>query len=380
MLRNNAGSVFGGAGGRGTRVSIASLEGLRNVLRKEPERDAATPAPVAIATDDKKTMRGLNERLSGYLGRVGQLEKANNKLQDEIDEILAKRSAPDGRDWNEIKKPLDALRKKIKDMTMDIAKLVMHIENSKLANDDFQNKLDAEKQSCRSVKHDLIGLKKINDDTQLHRQQLESQVESVKEELAILKKDHDDEVKVLRQKIMDSSIIVEVDSKESDLAETLNKVRYQYEKLAKKNQKEADNWYQSKFENVKVEEAKNTEVLQSGKLELKDLHRQKQKLEIDIQSMLSMIRSLEDTLKDTEKRYGGELSHLRRHVRDLEAELGQLRGEVERQGEAYQDLLHVKMKLEAENNTADRRAERRRRRGVSDNQQRTKNKKTWRTH
>ena len=54
------------------------------------------------------------------------------------------------------------------------------------------------------------------------------------------------EVEELRQKIRDSSIHVEVDSQESNLAETLNKIRAAYDKLAKKNQKEADNWYQSK--------------------------------------------------------------------------------------------------------------------------------------
>ncbi|CAL8388743.1 unnamed protein product [Boreogadus saida] len=332
MPRDSAGSMFGGAGGRGTRVSISSLEGLRNAMRKDPQRDAAAAAaaPAEVAADDKKTMQGLNERLAEYLAREGQLVEANKKIQAEINEILAKRAAQDGRDWNEIKKPLDDLRNKVKNMTMDIANVLLKIENSKLANDDFQNKSN------------------ILDDTKLQRLQLEGEVESVKEELAILKKDHNDEVEELRQKIRDSSINVEVDSQESNLAETLNKIRAAYDKLAKKNQKEADNWYQSKFENIKVEEAQNTEALQSGRSELNDLTRQRQMLELDIQSMIRMIRSLEENLKETEERYGGELSRLRRILQGLEAEQGQLRAQVGRQVEAHQDLLNVKMKLEAE--------------------------------
>ncbi|KAM4601871.1 keratin, type I cytoskeletal 18 isoform 2-T2 [Polymixia lowei] len=361
MPRNSAGSMFGGAGGRGARVSVASLEGLRSVMRNDPGRDSAAPgspgpaaaaaaaAPLAPA-DDKKTMRGLNDRLSGYLGRVRELEKANKELEDKINEIMEKRGTGEGRDWDEIEKPLADLRKKLRDMTMNNAKLLLQIDNSKLANDDFKNKLDVEHQGRQSVEQDLTGLKKIVDDTHLNRTQLESQIDSVKEELALLKKDHKDETEALRKKIKESTVVVEVDSQDpaGSLANTLNKIRGQYEKLAKKNLKETEDWYQSKFDNIKVEVSQNTEALQSGNTELNDMRRQRQQVEIDIQAMLSTIRSLEETLMDSEGRYGHELGRLNQILRRLEGELGQLREQVERQAEDYQDLLQVKMKLEAE--------------------------------
>lgn len=120
MPSNTAASMFGGAGGRGSRASVASLEGLRNVLRNDPDRDSA-PVPKsrpaatapAVPPDDKQTLRGLNDRLSGYLGRVRHLEKENSELEKEIDEILAKRKAPEGRDWDDIEKPLEDLKKQV---------------------------------------------------------------------------------------------------------------------------------------------------------------------------------------------------------------------------------------------------------------------------
>lgn len=107
--------MYAGAGGRDTRASVSSLEGLRNVMRSDPGKETpAAPAPKGVTNpDDKKTMRGLNDRLSGYLSRVRQLEKANKELEDQINDILAKRGAPDGRDWDEIEKPLSDLRKKV---------------------------------------------------------------------------------------------------------------------------------------------------------------------------------------------------------------------------------------------------------------------------
>lgn len=116
--------MFGGAGGRGARASVASLEGLRNVMRNDTETDSApktsvapakpaAPAIPAAPADDKQTLRGLNDRLFGYLGRVKQLEGENKKLQDQIDEILAKRKTPGARDWDEVEKPLEELKKKV---------------------------------------------------------------------------------------------------------------------------------------------------------------------------------------------------------------------------------------------------------------------------
>lgn len=54
------------------------------------------------------------------------------------------------------------------------------------------------------------------------------------------------EVDVLREKIKHSEVKVEIDSQNSNLAEMLNKIRNQYDKLAKKNLKETEEWYQSK--------------------------------------------------------------------------------------------------------------------------------------
>ena len=65
--------------------------------------------------DDKQTMKGLNNRLSGYLGRVRQLEKSNNDLEDKIIDILKRRGKTTDHDWKEIEKPLVDLKKQVID-------------------------------------------------------------------------------------------------------------------------------------------------------------------------------------------------------------------------------------------------------------------------
>lgn len=60
------------------------------------------------------------------------------------------------------------------------------------------------------------------------------------------------------------------------------------------------------------------------------------------------IRSLEDSLHETEARYGQEVNGHNSQILQLESELGQVRAQVERHTAEYEALLNIKSKLEAE--------------------------------
>lgn len=49
----------------------------------------------------------------------------------------------------------------------------------------------------------------------------------------------------LCEKIKDSEVKVEIESHNSNLADTVNKVRHQYDQLAKQNLKDTEDWYQN---------------------------------------------------------------------------------------------------------------------------------------
>ncbi|XP_047433175.1 keratin, type I cytoskeletal 18-like isoform X1 [Mugil cephalus] len=363
MPSNTAASMFGGAGGRGARASVASLEGLRSVLRNDTAKDAApapqtapapaasqAPEPPAVPADDKKTLRGLNDRLSGYLGRVKDLQEANRDLKKEIDDILAKRQAPESRNWDEVQEPLDELKNKVKDLTLDNAKLLLQMDNTKLANDDFKSKLEDETDARKVLEKDLEDLNKTLEESKLNRDQTEKEIDLLKTEIDRVELEHKNHVDDLREKIMASEVKVEIESQNSNLADVVNNIRQQYDKLAQKSLKETEDWYKSKFDNIKVEEAQNTQALQSGKTELKTLLKEKQALEIQIQTTYSMINSLERTADQTRDEYNMRLMPLCKVLANLENELKDIRSQVEHQVETNKNLLCVKMKLEAEIN------------------------------
>ncbi|XP_053706410.1 keratin, type I cytoskeletal 18 [Synchiropus splendidus] len=349
-----ASSIHGGAGGN--QISVSSRGGLSSGMGvssgaggfSSSFQVSASGKSADIMGNEKFAMQNLNDRLANYLETVRNLEQANHKLEIKIKEALEK-SGPDFRDYSKYQVILDDLRKKVFDATTDNARLVLNIDNARLAADDFRVKYESELAIRQSVEADIVGLRKVIDDTNMSRMNLESEIEGLKEELIHLKKNHDNEVMELRQQISQSGVQVDVDApKGQDLSQVMAEIRSKYEKMALKNQQELKAWHESQMSEVQVQVSQNTEALKGAQTELNDLRRQIQTLEIDLESQRSLKASLEGTLRDTEMRYNMEIESLNSIILGLEAELTQLRSNIQLQTQDYEALLNMKMKLEAE--------------------------------
>lgn len=301
--------------------------------------------------NEKGQMQNLNDRLAAYLDTVRRLEQENGKLEQQIREALEK-GGPETRDYSKYNAILDDLRRKVFDATVDNARLVLQIDNARLAVDDFRVKFENEMAIRQSVEGDIAGLKKVIDETNIGRLNVEGEIESLKEELLFLKKNHENEVDELRSQISQSGVQVDVDApKGQDMSQVMEDMRANYEKQALKNAEELKMWHETQIADVQVQVAQNTEALQGAQMECNDLRRQIQTLEIELASQQNLKASLEDTLRNTEIRSNGEMEKLNNIIIQLEAELAQLRANITEQGQEYEALLNMKMKLEAEINT-----------------------------
>ncbi|KAL7882233.1 hypothetical protein AOLI_G00090820 [Acnodon oligacanthus] len=300
------------------------------------------------AADSRESMRGLNTRLADYLAQVRALQEANSKLEAQIRERVSSRGSEE-RDWTLYDKTIAHLREQLTELNMDNARLMLQIDNARLAADDFKVKFEAEHAMRQGVDQDVANLRKMIDDTHMSRMQLESEIESLKEELIFLNKNHEEDAANLKGQIRGSSVDVQMEARKGDdLTETIDKIRQQYEKTMQKSREETEAWYQAKFDSMTAEVSKSTETIQQGKSEVNDLRRQRQMLEIDLQALRSMNHSLEDNLKDMAGRYAQEMNHHNATIQQLEAELGEVHAQVGRQGAEYQALLNIKIKLEEE--------------------------------
>ncbi|XP_069882921.1 keratin, type I cytoskeletal 14 [Dipodomys merriami] len=301
-----------------------------------------------LVGSEKVTMQNLNDRLATYLDKVRALEEANTDLEVKIRDWYQKQRPAETKDYSPYFKTIEDLRNKILTATVDNANVLLQIDNARLAADDFRTKYETELNLRMSVEADINGLRRVLDELTLARADLEMQIESLKEELAYLKKNHEEEMNSMRGQV-GGDVNVEMDAAPGvDLSRILNEMRDQYEKIAEKNRKDAEDWFFSKTEELNREVTTNSELLQSGKSEISELRRSVQNLEIELQSQLSMKASLENSLEETKGRYCMQLAQMQEMIGSVEEQLAQLRCEMEQQSQEYKMLLDVKTRLEQE--------------------------------
>ncbi|NXT43584.1 K1C20 protein, partial [Pelecanoides urinatrix] len=338
-------SVYGGAGGYGTRISTSTNygQGFGGNFQLN-----LTGNDVLLSGNEKSTMQNLNDRLASYLEKVRSLEKANSLIEKQIKEWYENNTTDIRHDYSSYFKTIEDLQNKIGAAQLENARLVLQIDNAKLAADDFRLKYENEHLLRQSVESDINGLMQVRDDLTLTKSDLESQIESVNEELAFLKKNHEEDVDRLRKQV-GGSVNVEVDAAPSiDLATIMENMRRQYEEMAEKNRQEAKEQFEKQTEELNREVAINVEQLQAQRREITDRRQIFQGLELELQSQLNMKKSLEDTLAETEAHYSYQLTQIQEAVANLEAQLRQLRADMEGQNNEYSILLDIKTRLEME--------------------------------
>eukprot|EP00069_Balaena_mysticetus_P004806 bmy_04664T0 len=318
---SSAASVYAGAGGSGSRISVSRSTSVRGGWGSGNLGTGMAGGLVGVGgiQGEKETMQDLNDRLASYLERVRSLEADNRRLESKIREHLEKKG-PQVRDWGHYLKTIEDLRAQIFASSVDNARIVLQIDNARLAADDFRVKYETELAMRQSVESDIHGLRK--------------------------------EVKGLQNQIANSGLTVELDApKAQDLSKIMADIRAQYDELARKNREELDKYWSQQIEESATVVTSQTAEIGAAEMTLTELRRTVQSLEIDLDSMRNLKASLENSLREVEARYAMQMEQLNGVLLHLESELAQTRAEGQRQTQEYEALLNIKVKLEAEINT-----------------------------
>ncbi|XP_016521621.1 keratin, type I cytoskeletal 13-like [Poecilia formosa] len=335
-------SVYGGAGGSGTRISVGQIDYLtRSGAINMKDLD------LNVDANEKATLQNLNDRLASYLEKVHKLEKENERLEKQIAEWYTSKTVI-SHDCSAYMATIEDLQNKIRDATTFSTEIYLQIDNSKLAAEDFKMKSEIELSMRQAVEGEIAGLKRVMDDLTLEKMHQETLCESLKEELIMLKRDHEEEISLLGEQTGDQ-VNVEVDvPSPADLSQTMTELREHYEALIAKNSKDVEMWYHNKMtsEGKVVEE--QTTSLEGFRLEMKDLKTTVQRLQVELQSDFSMKLSLEESLQETQQGYAAHLAGFQVVVTGLEAQISEVNAAIEEKRQMYDTLLDLTTRLEAE--------------------------------
>ncbi|XP_030598652.1 keratin, type I cytoskeletal 18 [Archocentrus centrarchus] len=300
------------------------------------------------STNEKEAMQSLNNRLANYLDKVRSLERSNADLEMKIKQLMLER-IPKGHDLDSMMAQAHAVEQEVRKRTLENARLMLEIDNAKLAADDFRIKWETEMVMCQSVERDCIALKKAKTDHEQIIASLRGDLDSLKEELYFLKKNHEEELEQMKSRIARDEVNVEVDSATGpELGTVLSELRSQYEGIVKKNKEQAEQWYRKKLETMQNEVKESNEALRGAQGELTERQRFLQTLEVELESLHKQIAALEGNLGETGQKYSAEMERLQVTLSQLEDDLSQLRLDMQRTKTDYEQLLRIKQNLEME--------------------------------
>uniref|UniRef100_A0A8C5QT24 IF rod domain-containing protein n=1 Tax=Leptobrachium leishanense TaxID=445787 RepID=A0A8C5QT24_9ANUR len=259
-----------------------------------------------LSFNEKETMHGLNDRLASYLERVHSLEQENAGLERRICEWYAN-NAPDS--------------------LPDSSQYFREIQ-------ELQNQLEARFRN--NVEADIGALGGV--------------FGNLNNELQVFKSCHSvtfiKEVNALRAQL-GTRVNVEMNAAPSvDLNRVLSEVREEYENLMERNLRDVEGMFFARSAELDREVSSGAAQLQSVNNELIDLKRSVQTLEIELQSQVHL-----GSLSETEATYSSQLSQLQCMINNIEAQLSQIRSDIEQQNREYQILMDQKTHLEMEIST-----------------------------
>ncbi|KAL4617353.1 vimentin-like [Arapaima gigas] len=301
-----------------------------------------------IHANEKEEMQELNVRFADYIEKVQALEQKNAALKAELAALQDRYKGGPSTVGEEYDLKFKEMRQLIESLTKE--KGAADIERGYIEEEIEIWRLKLEEELLLKEEAEMI-LREFREDVDnatLQKAELEKQVEQLVAEMEFLKKLHEEEVADLMKQIQDSKVTTELDSDRPDLAAYLRSMRVEIEQAAARNVQEAEKWYKNKFETLKTHASKHEDQMRSMKEEITTFHTQVTDLQNQIDGLRASNSALEQQLDDMEANHVDKVSDLGHIITQLENQLCNTKLEMAKYLQDYKELLHIKLRLDAE--------------------------------
>ncbi|XP_077082228.1 keratin-like protein KRT222 [Siphateles boraxobius] len=314
--------------------------------------------------EPKSALMGLNERLKGFLEHMNQLEKTNCELEEQIGE-WGMRNVPPRRNWSNKEALAQELRAQVSMILMENADVLLQSDAVKLKAAHLKTRCETEEKLRLLKEQEVSRLKMKKKEVETANTLLEKQLYESQNELQQIMRELDQHQRRAVEEC--DKVLAQVaagkDGRGMDLCRTSTQCDHSSPAQSSPDSAMPPNPAPGSCPRSQTRPRKDAtsptaaflpqvragdEVLKEARAELTEARKQWHRLQVEIESLNALERSLQSSLHHTQLQYSVQLKDLSRSVRSLESELKTVRDGLEVQRQNHSQLLNTKMRLERE--------------------------------
>ncbi|XP_017314547.1 keratin-like protein KRT222 [Ictalurus punctatus] len=298
-----------------------------------------------VCEGQQEVLRDLNKRLSGFLENAAQLQKINLNLQEEL---TAWTPTPE-RDWSWEERMVEELRAQISRMLMENAELALRSDRIKSTVHHLQSRCELEQKLRLRLEQLIPDLRQKRMNLERDNTLLEEQLHTSTLELHTIQDEQERELFVQLQQaaVGEDGRGMELrrfGPAHGDLGSAALTNRSPGFRPTAHARPGPNGDQPPQVSHV----SHRDEALREARAELTEVRKQWHSLQVEVESLHAVERSLQSSLKHTQRQYSLQLRDLSRSVCELEAELDGVREGLAAQKHHHNQLLNTKMRLERE--------------------------------